>query len=233
MKTAERDEARTRRRQDGQSIKEIARALGVSASSVSLWVRDIELTADQIEALRERNPILNGQRAGAKARAARARTLRSRWQAEGRAAALLGDPLHVAGCMLFWAEGSRHRNSVHFTNSDPETMAFFARFVRRFFDPPEERMRVWCNLHADHEERQFAVEQFWLRTVGLPRVCLIKSTVNVHSAATRRKRTNMLPFGTCRLSVHSTAIVQHIYGAIQEYGGFEREAWVDCLPRTA
>ncbi len=73
MKTRERDEARTLRRQQGQSIKEIARAVGVSPSSVSYWVRDIELTAKQVEALRARNPILNGQMAGAKARAARAR----------------------------------------------------------------------------------------------------------------------------------------------------------------
>ena len=233
MKIRERDEARTLRREQGQSIKEIARALGVSTSSVSHWVRDIELTAEQLDVLRARNPVLNGQMAGAKARTARARSLRATSQAEGRAAARLGDQMHAAGCMLFWAEGSRHRNAVHFTNSDPAMMAFFAGFVRRFFDPPEERMRVWCNLHADHAERQREVEDFWLRTVGLPRLCLIKSTVNVYSVATHRKRTNMLPYGTCRLSVHSTAIVQHIYGAIQEYGGFEREGWLDCLPRAA
>jgi len=226
MKIRERDEARTLRRKHGQSIKEIARAVGVSTSSVSHWVRDIELTAEQVDALRVRNPILNGQMAGAKARSTRARALRQVAQAEGRAAALLGDPMHVAGCMLFLAEGSRHRNAVHFTNSDPEMVAFFARFIRRFFAPPEERMRVWCNLHADHGERQLEVENFWLRTVELPRACLIKSTVNVHSSATRRKRTNMLPYGTCRLTVHSTAIVQHIYGAIQEYGGFERREWL-------
>lgn len=227
MKTAERDEARILRREQGHSIKEIARAVGVSPSSVSYWVRDIELTADQVDALRARNPILNGQMAGARARSAQARALRRAAQAEGRAAALLGDPMHVAGCMLFWAEGSRHRNAVHFTNSDPAMVAFFARFIRRYFAPPEERMRVWCNLHADHGERQLEVENFWLRTVELPRACLIKSTVNVYSSATRRKRTNMLPYGTCRLTVHSTAIVQHVFGAIQEYGGFDRPEWLD------
>jgi hypothetical protein len=29
------------------------------------------------------------------------------------------------------------------------------------------------------------------------------------------------------VSVHSTAIVQSIYGAIQEYAGIERPEWVD------
>jgi hypothetical protein len=35
-----------------------------------------------------------------------------------------------------------------------------------------------------------------------------------------------LPHGTCRLAVHDTQIVQHIYGAIQAYGGFDREEWL-------
>ncbi len=56
--------------------------------------------------------------------------------------------------------------------------------------------------------------------------CLTKSTVNVYSKYSQKKRTNKLPYGTCRLSVHSTAIVQHIYGAIQEYAGFDRPEWL-------
>jgi transposase-like protein len=226
MKIRERDEARTLRREQGQSIGEIARAVGVSRSSVSLWVRDIDLTAAQLEALALRNPILNAQRNGARTRSRRAREIRFQAQAEGREAARRGDPLHVAGCMLYWAEGSRGANSVRFTNSDPQMLSFFARFLRAEFDPDPLRMRVWCNLHADHVAHQTEIEDFWLRVVDLPRLCLTKSTVNVYSPATRRKRTNMLPHGTCRLSVHSTVVVQHLYGAIQEYGGFERPEWL-------
>lgn len=36
-----------------------------------------------------------------------------------------------------------------------------------------------------------------------------------------------LPYGTCRLVVHSTQVVQTIYGSIQEYGGFDRPEWLD------
>ena len=32
---------------------------------------------------------------------------------------------------------------------------------------------------------------------------------------------NKLPYGVCTLRVHSTWMVQHIYGAIQEYAGFD------------
>jgi hypothetical protein len=170
---------------------------------------------------------------GVQARAAIAREQRKAAQAEGRTVARRGEALHAAGCTLFWAEGSRARNAVKFSNSDPAMMAFFIRFVRTYFDLGEDSFRVWCNLHADHARRMREVEEFWLETLGLPRSCLTKSTVNVYSRATLRKRTNMLPYGTCRLTVHATAVVQHIYGAIQEYAGFEREEWLDCLPRAA
>ena len=232
MKTAEREQARLLRR-DGGSIKEIAATLGVSTSSVSLWVRDIELTRDQLDALGVRNPALNGQLVGVRVRAARARALRIRAQEEGRRVALRGDPLHCAGCMLFWAEGSKSRNAVKFSNSDPAMMGFFIRFLRAYFEIAEQRFRVWCNLHADHAERQREVEDFWLVTLALHRSCLTKSTVNLYSRSTLRKRTNMLPYGTCRLTVHDTAVVQHIYGAIQEYAGFDRDEWLDCLPRAS
>jgi len=53
MKTRHREEARRMRHLEGRSIKEIARLLEVSRSSVSLWVRDIELTPAQHAALLE------------------------------------------------------------------------------------------------------------------------------------------------------------------------------------
>jgi hypothetical protein len=51
--------------------------------------------------------------------------------------------------------------------------------------------------------------------------------VNHYSRSSQRKRTNKLPYGTCKLIVCSTEIVQTIYGAIQELGGFSQPAWLD------
>jgi transposase len=56
VKTKERELARALRREEGASINEIARRVGVSKSSVSHWVRDIELSQAQHEELLRRNP---------------------------------------------------------------------------------------------------------------------------------------------------------------------------------
>jgi len=224
VKTTERTHARELRAR-GWSIKEIQQELGVSRSSVSLWVRDVPLTPEQQAALIERIR-LGPMRAGI-ASAARARDRRAAFQRHGRQRAREGSALYAAGCMLYWAEGGKRRNSALLTNADPQVVAFFARFLREEFAVPDEAMSVYCNLFADHLERQREIEQFWLDTLQLPPTALRKSIVNVYSKYSQKKRDNKLPYGTCRLVVHSTEIVQTIYGSIQEYGGFDRPEWLD------
>jgi transcriptional regulator with XRE-family HTH domain len=227
VKTAERRLAREIRRKEGASIKEIARRVGVSVSSVSYWVRDIELTPEQHTALAMRNVAYNRQMSGTWKQAANRRAERVSYQENGRLLARAADPLFIAGCMLFWAEGGKHRNSLRFTNSDPEMVRFFSLFLRSFFDIETEAIRLTCNLFADHLERQREIEHFWLNIAGLPKTCLCKSTVNVYSKYSQKKRRNKLPYGTCRLTVSRTSVVQTVFGAIQEIGGFTRDAWLE------
>jgi hypothetical protein len=226
MKTIERELARTLRRHEGLPIKEIARRVGVSTASVSVWVRDIELSAEQHEALRARNSAYNHQLSGQAVAAANRRSERVAYQEHGRLLARRAEPLHIAGCMLYWAEGAKGRNQLRFTNSDPEMARFFVRFLLTYFDLRPEDVRITCNLFADHVDRQREIERFWLMTLGLPDSSLRKSVVNVYSRHSKRKRMNMLPYGTCWVVVSRTAVTQSIFGAIQEYAGISREAWL-------
>jgi len=41
------------------------------------------------------------------------------------------------------------------------------------------------------------------------------------------ERINKMSYGVCGLRVNRTDLVQQIYGAIQEYAGFDRPEWVD------
>jgi transposase-like protein len=136
VKLVEREEARRLRREEGLAIKAIARTLSVSSSSVSRWVRDVALTAQQLDALREANPIFNGQRTGTARSSANARARRVEAQQHGRALAALAEPLHRTGCMLYWAEGARSRNHVVFTNADADMLCVFREFLRRCYAWP-------------------------------------------------------------------------------------------------
>jgi hypothetical protein len=193
---------------------------------VSLWVRDIPLTEEQIAELQSRSATSPGQLAGAAANVTLGRARRRSYQREGRASISSADPLHLAGCMLFWAEADKHRNSVRIANSDPELLRLFVTFLRNCYEADVSRISISCNLFADHVARQREIEAFWLRTLGLPRSCLRKSIVNVYSKYSQKKRRNKLPFGTCKVAYNDTRTVQSIYGAIQEYAGFDRPKWL-------
>jgi len=157
----------------------------------------------------------------------RARAIRRSYQERGRQLVRERDDSYAAGCTLYWAEGARRRNTLKLTNSDPELVAYFLTFLRRHFAVANDRVKVYCNLFADHLERQREIEDFWLDRLGLDRSSLRKSAVNVYSKYSQKKRQNKLPYGTCALVVNSTELVQTIYGSIQELGGFDRPAWLD------
>jgi hypothetical protein len=225
MKVKERTEARRLRREEGMSMKDIARQVGVSVSSVSIWTRDIELTPEQIAALATHNHRLGGQRRGQRARAEGALVRRLISQLEGRALARRGDMLHQAGCMLYWAEGAKSRNRVVLANSDPHMLRFFKRFLKECYAVEDDRFAFSVNCYVNNGLSLDEIEKRWLTVLDLPRACLRKATINNPSRSSKQLKRN-LPYGTGRLEVCSTVIVQSIYGAIQEYAGFDEPSWI-------
>jgi hypothetical protein len=227
VKPAERLRARALRAQDGLSIKEIAGIVGVSVSSVSLWVRDIELPASQQAALNARNPRLNGQHLGAKRWSERCREQRLVAQAHGRVLARTDEPTFAAGCMLYWAEGSKARNRAELVNADAAMLRTFLRFVESYYDIARDRMTFSVNCFTNNGLSIGDIQEWWLAQLGLPPACLRKGAVNRPSSASRARRQRVLLYGTGRLAVHSTFVVQSIYGGIQEIAGIERPEWLD------
>lgn len=225
MKVREREEARSLRSEEGMAITAIARRLCVAKSSVSLWTRDIELTESQRESLRKAQASHQAIGTAAMCDAARRRRLAA--QEHGRQMARQGNPLHLAGCMLYWAEGTKGRNRVQLTNSDPHMLVYFVKFLRECYEVPDDRIRFTVNCHLNNGLSIETIETAWLERLQLPPGCVRQHTLNSHSSASKMTR-RTLPHGTARIEVGgSTFIVQSIYGAIQEYAGMERAEWLD------
>ena len=227
VKPKESDLARRLRREEGLPVREIAMLVGVSVSSVSLWVRDVELSAEQHAALDARNPIRSGQRRGTENNSRRRRSERAAAQAHGRDLARTSDPLHLQGCMLYWAEGAKRRNSVCLSNADADLVHVFLRFLRMSYGVDDERVTLSVNCFLGNGLTVECIQAWWLARLALPSTCLRAPAVNRPSSASKRLKGNVLPYGTARIAVHSTFIVQSIYGAIQEYAGIDRPEWLD------
>ncbi|MBC7811535.1 MAG: hypothetical protein H7175_10330 [Burkholderiales bacterium] len=207
-------------RHGGMSVREIATTLNVSKGSVSLWVHDIVLSEEQISELKKHQHRYAGQNKGGRSNHTIYMERRKAFQVAGREKARQGSPLHLAGCMLYWAEGAKSRGNLVFVNSDANMMLLFMRFLREELSVTDDLIRMY--IHCHNAADVIRIESYWLGLLQLPTTCLRKANVK-QGSDTRR---NTLSNGVCTIAIHRTEILQHIFGAIQEYGGFENPAWL-------
>lgn len=148
MKQDKREEARRLRREQGLAITDICKQLGVAKSSVSMWVRDIVLTEEQQAALNKQHYAYWAQIRGAHTNAIKGRERRIIYQQGGRLKAREGDPLQLAGCVLYWGEGAKSKNELGLGNSDVDLLATYVRFLKESLsvEPNKILVRVYCYL---------------------------------------------------------------------------------------
>jgi len=161
------------------------------------------------------------------ANAERCRAQRLEWQRVGRERARDGDLLHQAGCLLYWAEGTKTRNTVELVNSDLNLVRLFLRFLAQCLNVGSSQIAFCLHVYTGNGLTIGQIEDRWLEALSLPRSCLRKHSINKRPAPTSGVKKNKLPYGVATVRVlQSTWLVQHIYGAIQEYGRFEEPRWL-------
>ncbi len=227
MKYEKRQEARFLREQ-GYSYTEIKLKLNVSKSSISYWVRDIRLTEFQ------KNNILNRTKDKCSRnieklaidRADRYLKIRESYQNEGRKLVKNCNKKFIAGIMLYWAEGWKNRSCLNLANSDPELVKLFLNFVRENFKPKEEKIKLKIRWFSDNGLSFDEIKKFWLDKLCLTESSLNKCEMDIHGKTNKSKQIGKLPYGIAILVISDTSIIQKIYGAIQEFVGFNNYKWV-------
>ena len=165
-------EVRRLRHQKGLTFKEImAEFPSLSKSTVSYWVRDIQLKPEHKERIlyKQLQRRIEFQKYN---KCKHLRAIRDTNRIMSRAAAEVGElskkELKIAGAALYWAEG--HNKSDHvieFVNSDPKMVLFIMRFFREVLKINEQRFRCRMTLHPSIDVNKCL--KFWSRLTGIPR----------------------------------------------------------------
>ncbi len=129
--------------------------------------------------------------------------------------------------MLYWAEGKKGRNTAALTNSDRPLVVLFRRFLTDSLGVKPGAISVSLNVYTNNGLSIAEIERHWLEWLELPDSCIRKHMLNHMPTSSSGRARNRLPFGVCTIAVSSTRVVQHIFGAIQEYAGFDEPAWLD------
>jgi len=143
----------------GRTMLDIATELGVSKSSVSVWVRDIEIAPLARRLSTNRRP--HAQHTAKLAEIAACDAL-----GRERLRSLSDDAFLAAGAALYAGEGSKTQAKVTFANTDESMITFFCAWLRRFFDIDESRLRVRVYLHEGLDLAQ--AQRFWSEVTGIP-----------------------------------------------------------------
>jgi hypothetical protein len=104
---------------------------------------------------------------------------------------------------------------------------FFRWFVTESLGIDAQKIRVSLNVYTNNGMTIEQIERHWLDLLQLPNSCARKHTLNHMPTSSSGRAKGRLPYGVCSLVVHSTRAVQHVFGAIQEYAGFDEPAWLD------
>lgn len=201
----------------GKSINEIAKQLDVSKGSVSAWVKNVPLTVEQINYLhsyKEKNHKYNNEKKQ------NAKNLRTQYQEFGKIRARQNDLLHCMGCMLYWAEGTKDKNTVSFTNSDVNMLKLFISFMKKEFGICSDNIVLTVNCYLTCANDVKKIMDYWIKELDIVGCKTTKPTIKLTNNPIQN-------FGVCRISIHNTKIVQHIYGAIQQYAGFNNNYCIE------
>lgn len=201
-------------RQQGYSVKEIAEILKVARGSVSTWVRDVELTAQQKLRLKTK---IHSPEVIEKRRKSRLHNEQDKKVVLINAAAreigkIDRNMLTMIGLGLYWGEGAKTmKGMARLSNSDPTIIKMGMRFFREICKVSEEKFRGHIHIHS--EDAIEDAEKYWSQVTGVPRSQFYK-TYSVKSKSSKDLR-QTLQYGTLDIGVCDTKLLLKILGWIE------------------
>ncbi|UCB56672.1 MAG: hypothetical protein JSV30_05555 [Candidatus Omnitrophota bacterium] len=220
MKVKEK-QAAIKLRGQGLTYREIQKKVPVSRSSLSYWLRGIELTPKQLERIKYKNESI-------KEKFIKYNILKKK-EAEKRRSSIIETAkkeinkmskrdLKLLGTALYWAEGrkaSARDGSVGFTNSDAVMIKVIMRWFREICSVPESKFRLSVMTHDP--KRIKIVERYWSKITRIPLGQFIAPSFRV-SKTSQKKRGNVLPYGILIIRFSNVELFSKILGWIKGLG---------------
>ncbi|MBI2595714.1 helix-turn-helix domain-containing protein [Candidatus Daviesbacteria bacterium] len=206
-------------RKKGKSYAEIAYKIQVSQSTLSLWLRDVKLTKEQIDSLFLKK--LMGQRKGgfAKRRFREQQEERIIKTSSSEVDCLSTRELWLLGIIAYWCEGSKQKENnvsqrVVFTNSDPFLLKLFVKWIREICLIGDKD--IVYNLHIHENADVSTALNYWSKLLNIKVVSFGKTSIKTHKILTKRKNIGENYHGLIRIGIRkSTSLNRKIRGWVK------------------
>jgi hypothetical protein len=180
----------------GLTYSEMQSVIPVPRSTLSNWISNVPLSEEQANSIASRtgSQRQRGTRRDTQWRR-RIEVEEIRTEACGYFANNNSNPLFATGVSLYWAEGSKTRNDLSMTNTDPRLLLTFIAFVRAHLDT---HASFGLSMHLHEGDDEIASLRYWRSSLELPDAQFTKTYVKPASTGHRKKKH---PNGVCRVRV--------------------------------
>lgn len=194
-------------RKEGKSYSQIKKAVGVSKSSLSLWLRQYPLSEKRLRELRDFNEQ-RIERFRNTMRAKRESRLEKVYQEEQNyLLPLTKKELYIAGLLLYWGEGAKTTPyAASLSNTNPEVVKFFLFWLISVLLVPKKKIIIRLHIYADMDKKEEI--NFWSKQLGLP-LSQFKPPY-VKKTTLRGLTYKGFGHGTCNLIVHGRQYIEKI-----------------------
>jgi len=185
-------------RRAGWSYNVIVKKLGVSKSSLSIWLRDIPYSPNKTVQKRVRDGLMKTAMARHEVK------IKSINKARDMARRDINNSsnrdLMMAGLGLYIGEGTKREETVHIMNSDPRVLKLAIKWLRTCFHIPPKHFRVKLHLYPDNDIEGARI--YWSRISGIPLSQFEKFQVDRRKDKSLKNR-KKLPHGTAHIRIRA------------------------------
>jgi hypothetical protein len=219
IKEKEREAAITLRK-DGKTYAEILSVIPVAKSTLSLWLRDVNLSSKQKHriTIKKKSSQLKGARARKNIRITETEKIfRSSKETLGT---FSHRDLFILGIALYWAEGTKEKEyrpsvPIEFANSDPNMIAIFIHWLRKCLHVSNTEIQLILHVHQNRQADIPNFKKFWMQVTGLQEQDFGTVVIKKHNPKTKRRNVGDTYKGLLAIRVRrSTMLNRQIQGWI-------------------
>jgi hypothetical protein len=219
MRKLQEKEKVLRLRKKGYSYGKIQSQVKVSKSTLSLWLRTMPLSHAQIQMLRGKNPKRIEKYKETMRVKREARATKMLENVTRHFGALSKRELELAGLFLYWGEGTKAADAtVAMTNTDPDVLRFFLKWLNRFGIKNTE-VKVVLHLYKDMDVEN--ATKFWSAYLKVPRICFRKPYIK-DSKLSGLSYKSGFGHGTCSVIYYDQELYLYIMSGLRMIRGINK-----------
>lgn len=207
-----REKALTLRKKE-MSYSQIKKILGVSKSSLSLWLRKYPLSPERINALGA-----NSEKRIERYRETRRRTKEGRLrkyylEQKENVFPLSKRDIFIAGLFLYWGEGSKRLSKeVFISNTDPSIINFFVTWMKIVFKIPKSKLKFRMHFYENMNIKEETA--FWTKLLNVSEKQFTKPYIKKTSSL-RINEKGSFGHGTCNAGIYDARLSEQVLMAIK------------------